>query len=221
MKQIFLAAILIVALLASVGTVSANLISNGGFEYPVNTISWQIYADGTPGLVWNVQDGIGVYDSSVPTAVEFQTLSTIGLTPYEGKQYAELDSYGNVNISQVITTEKGAMYRVSFAQSCRSGDVGLPSNLGVYLNDAKLLATSCSAQSWTVHTVDFAGTDGDVTMKFVDEGISSTYGVLLDDITVEKTSEPTAVPEFPTAFLPVTFIVGFLGAVLMIQMTRK
>jgi hypothetical protein len=228
MKQIFFAAIFIMALLASVGTVSANLIQNGGFEYPVvtpntpfNMGNWQIYPDGTPGLVWNVQDGIGGYDSSVPTAVEFQTASTIGLTPFGGSQYAELDSYGNVNISQVITTEKDATYRISFAQSCRSGDSGLPSILGVYLNDANLLTTRCSAQTWVVHTVDVTGDGGEMTLKFADEGISSSYGVLLDDINVEKIDGPIPAPEFPSVFLPVTFIIGFLGAVLLIQRTRE
>jgi hypothetical protein len=31
----------------------------------------------------------------------------------------------------------------------------------------------------------------------------------------------TPVPEFPTMFLPVTMIIGFLGAVLLIQGTRE
>jgi hypothetical protein len=31
----------------------------------------------------------------------------------------------------------------------------------------------------------------------------------------------TCVPEFPTAFLPATMIIGFLGAVLLIQRTRE
>jgi len=32
---------------------------------------------------------------------------------------------------------------------------------------------------------------------------------------------PNPVPEFPSIFLPATMIIGFLGAVLLIQRTRK
>jgi hypothetical protein len=229
MKKLFLSAILIVALLASVGTVSANLIQNGGFEYPVvtpgeplNMGNWQIYPDGTTGLAWNVQDGIGYYTPGVVTAVEFETQPTLGLTPFEGKQYAELDSYGNVNISQAFTTEIGANYRISYVQSCRYGDSALPSKLGVYLNNELLTQSSCSLpHQWTVYNKDIIGTGAVMTLKFADEGNSDSYGVLLDGVSVEKIDGPTPVPEFPTTFLPVTFIIGFLGAVLMIQRTRK
>jgi hypothetical protein len=230
MKKIILTAVFIVALLASVGSVSAaNLIANGGFESPVvtpgnpyNMGSWQIFPDGTPGLVWNVQDGIGGYDNSVPTAVEYQTAGTLGLTPSEGNQYAELDSYGNVNISQVFATEQGAIYQVSYAQACRADGGEQPGILGVYLDNTKLSTTICSPpMQWTTHTAVVTGTGGDMTLKFADEGTSNSYGALLDAVSVEKIDGPVPAPEFPSVFLPVTFIIGFLGAVLLVQRTRN
>lgn len=215
MKKIFFAVILIVALFASVGTVSAaNLIQNGGFETPVNTVTWQIYNAGYPGLVWNVADQI-----------EYQTQSTLNpnLVPYEGKQYAELDPNYNVHISQDVNVQSGIAYTISFAQSCRADDQNLPSKLGVYWDKTYLGQTTCTradAQTWATHSYTVTPvSDAVVTITFADEGNSDSYGVLLDDVKVE--GGPIAAPEFPTAFLPVTFIIGILGAVLMIQRTRK
>jgi len=45
---------------------------------------------------------------------------------------------------------------------------------------------------------------------------------VIDDLCTDATgTHPINAPEFPSVFLPVTFIVGFLGAVLFIQRTRE
>jgi hypothetical protein len=211
MKKILLAAILIIALLASVGTASANLITNGGFETPVNTQSWQIYNAGYPGLGWDVFDQI-----------EYQTQSTVGLIPYEGIQYAELDPNYNVKIAQTINVQSGNTYTISFAQSCRAGDPGLPSKLGVYWDTMLLGQTTCTAaqsQAWATYQYSVTpASDAAVTITFADEGRSDSYGVLLDDVKVETS---TPVPEFPSVFLPVTLIIGLLGTVFLVKRTWK
>lgn len=47
---------------------------------------------------------------------------------------------------------------------------------------------------------------------------SSNFGFALDDITYEDVINA---PEFPSAFLPAAMIIGFLGAVLLIQRTTR
>ena len=42
----------------------------------------------------------------------------------------------------------------------------------------------------------------------------------VDDITYDTSTPPASVPEFPSLALPATMIIGFLGAVLLIQRTR-
>jgi hypothetical protein len=48
--------------------------------------------------------------------------------------------------------------------------------------------------------------------------ITEEYSV---PITVNYCNGGTPAPEFPSAFLPITMIIGFLGAVLLIQRTRE
>ena len=217
--------IICLAFLAAVGTVSAaNLVANGGFEVPVNTASWQIYPDGTPGMVWHAE-GI---DPAHPgyNDLEIQTQSTLGLVPYEGKQYAELDPYYNVRISQDVYLQKDHSYLLSYAQSCRGDDPSLPSKLQVTMsvpNAGSVLATTqCDRNDvlkWTVHTVPFApSADGVLSLSFEDQGVSNSYGVLLDDVKLEDVSAPSPAPEFPTIAVPVGMI---LGAVLIVYTLRS
>jgi hypothetical protein len=208
MKIMFVTGLFVVALLASTGIVSANLISNNGFETPDIGPGWQILYS-VPG--WTLDDG----------QIEYQLQNTVGLTPYEGRQYAELDPDYNVRISQVINVEGGKTYDITFAQSCRYDDPNLPSKLGVYLDNELLGQTSCTVatqneRSWVIHAYSFTpASDSAVKITFADEGTSDSYGVLLDDVNVEE--GPTPVPEFPTFLTPVTLIAGFLAVVLIIR----
>jgi len=197
--------ILFVLLLACVGVVSANIVLNPSFEFPVNTISWQVYPDGTAGLDWHVERGLG-YPTGLAPMLEYQRVFELGLTPDQGNQYAELDSYANVNISQMISTTAGKMYFISFAQACRSdGGAENPSLLGVYWGDTYLGSTSCTqTMTWVTHSYSpTAASTGQIKLMFVDEGPSNMRGVLLDDVVVEehqagyfivqKTHDPTPV----------------------------
>jgi hypothetical protein len=66
---------------------------------------------------------------------------------------------------------------------------------------------------------------GTFTAYYQLDGIQGTYVVEATDSTglaVQTTfNDMVPVPEFPSAFLPTTMIIGFLGAVLLIQRTRK
>lgn len=206
------AVLVLAALLACTGVVSANLIANNGFETPAVSGSWQIFTS-VPG--WTLNDG----------EIEYQTQSTVGLVPYEGTQYAELDPNYNVRISQVVSVMGGETYDVSFAQSCRPDDRNLPGTLAVYWDGTLLGKTTCSraqAESKTWATYAYTVTpasDGTATIMFADEGVSDSYGVLLDDVRVEAAAHP--VPEFPAAFVPVSALAGLLAIVLIFRLRTR
>jgi len=221
MKKTLALGIVVVMLLACVGAVSAALITNGGFESP-ETVNWQVYADGTSDLAWKVEQGLGADPSITPT-LEIQTQAAIGLTPYVGDQFAELDSYANVKISQLISTTAGKTYEISFAQACRNDGGENPSLLGVYWGDTYLGQTSCTpTMTWVTHNYSpTASSTGQVKLMFVDEGVSNSYGVLLDDVDVVEQENNVPVPEFPTVALPAVLIVGLIGAILFIQKSKE
>jgi hypothetical protein len=219
-KKLVILGITLVLLLACVGAVSANLVSNPSFESPINSQSWQWYPDGTATLEWHVEQGLGA-PAGTPL-LEYQTLSTIGLTPADGNQYAELDSDANVNISQMISVNAGKTYQISFAQACRSDGGENPSLLGVYWGDNYLGQTSCTqTKTWITHSYSpTASSTGQVKLMFVDEGPSNSYGVLLDNVVVtEENNVP--IPEFPAVALLAALIVGFIGAVFFIKITKE
>ena len=225
MRKLLLVGIVLLAL-SGIGAVSG--FSNGGFENPAINPgdAWSTYPDGTPGLVWKVEQGIGPDPTSPPgePTLEFQKVSTLGLTPAEGFQYAELDSYANVNISQMVTLKRGTLYHISFAQTCRPAESGASSKLGVYLDGVLISRTTCDQTlKWKTHTVDVTPASAvDAKLMFADEGIlQQSYGVLLDDIGIEEEENNVPIPEFPTIALPVGAIIGILGAVFYIRSTRE
>ena len=120
MKTTLSIGIVMVLLLACVGAVSAALIPNGGFEFPTPGGSWSTYQNGYSGLVWKVEQGIGAPAGITPTLeIQKQGAFSPALAPFEGTQFAELDSYANANISQMISVTAGNTYTISFAQACR------------------------------------------------------------------------------------------------------
>jgi hypothetical protein len=56
---------------------------------------------------------------------------------------------------------------------------------------------------------------------FVELAVTDNDGLIDWAYTTITVVNQTAVPEFPSMFLPATMIIGFLGAVLLIQRTRE
>jgi choice-of-anchor C domain-containing protein len=219
MKKIFLTIICIVALLASFGTVSAaNLVVNGGFETPVVVAKyWDTYYAGDTGLTgWTIEKG------------SIDHVSKTGWESHSG-QSIDLAGWKPGKISQTIPTEPGQTYELNFWLAGNS-----------YKEGTETFAVNWDGAEQTQITFDTTGKDifnnnGGwklVTLSGLKATTSTTEiafeqlqsyddrcGVALDDISVERTVIPT--PEFPSVFLPVTFIIGFLGAVLLIQRTRQ
>jgi hypothetical protein len=73
------------------------------------------------------------------------------------------------------------------------------------------------------YTVSFTPLAGHNTLQFVVRNwhnSGSNPSALLYKATISYT-EPVSVPEFPSMFLPLTMIIGFLGAVLIVNKTRE
>jgi hypothetical protein len=222
MKKLLVLGIIIVALLAGVGTVSA--ISNGDFESPglPPGTPWASFPDAYPGLGWTVEQGLGANPGITPT-LEIQSQAAIGLAPHGGTYFGELDSNANANISQIVSTTNGYTYQISFFQACRSDGGESPSLLGVYWGDTYLGQTSCSQTlNWVPHSYSpVAGETGLVKLMFVDEGTSNSYGVLLDNVIVTEEGNNVPVPEFPTLALPLAMMIGIIGVVYVIKGREK
>jgi len=149
---------------------------NGSFETPDVPGSWTIYANGTLGVDWNVT-GAGL---------EIQTAATVGLTPDDGAQYAELDSTASLNIFQDINTCDFCKYEVSFAWSPRAGN-GID-RLEVFWNGSSIgiFYRNADNQAWTTETIGnlTPDIDGHTRLEFREIGLSNSFGMFLDDVKV-------------------------------------
>ncbi|MCK9593469.1 MAG: hypothetical protein M0Q91_15805 [Methanoregula sp.] len=237
--------IILLTLLVSVGVVSANLVTNGGFETPqiLNGAGWDIFPDGTAGLDWDVQwanDPSPFNGHIIPSIAnaELQNVTPLSIIPAEGLQYAELDTDwdgpintfsgepANVTMSQVITTIPGATYHITYAQHCRSDDTHNPCVLKFEWTGSAPVVTSGLTTQWTPYAFDRTATGTSTTISFTGvntaaKPVADSFGALIDAVDVEETSRPPAIPEFPTMALPAAFIVGLIGAVLFIQSTKQ
>ena len=71
------------------------------------------------------------------------------------------------------------------------------------------------------YTVQFTGQGKPNTLRIIDWYDNFNYDNNECHLPVCIIPEPPTIPEFPSAFLPAAMIIGFLGAVLIIQRTRE
>src|SRR5262245_14686497 len=84
----------------------SNLIINGGFESPiVPSGTFQAFPN-IPG--WTLTFGVGI---------EIQ--NNVAGAPFAGNQFAELDSFSNSGMQQVVPTSAGQIYTLRFMYSPR------------------------------------------------------------------------------------------------------
>ena len=218
--------------------VSANLVTNGGFETPevTNGAGWDIFQDGT--LDWDVQwanDPASFPPLTLPAIAkaELQEAPLLGFAAYEGDQYAELDTDwdgpdggvsgepANVTMSQDIATIPGATYKITYAERCRTVDTHIPCRLQFDWTGASPEVTDATTSAWKLYSFDRTATGSSTTISFTGVDEADSIGALIDAVIVEETSRPPPVPEFPTMALPVALIIGMLGAVLFIRRTKE
>jgi choice-of-anchor C domain-containing protein len=206
--------IILVLLLTCVGAVSANLVSNGGFESP-GTFSggFQPFAVLTG---WSIDSG---------------SIDLINTYWQQGSGSYSIDLAGNApgTISQILTTTSAAKYDLSFKMA--GNPEGAPTikqvevfwggvSQGIFTFDTT--GKSVSSMGWVTKGITGLVAPGASTqLKFVDVSSTDFYGAALDDIVVEPQQSTTPVPEFPTVALPAALIVGLIGAVLFIQKSKE
>jgi choice-of-anchor C domain-containing protein len=215
MKRTLTLGIVLVLLLACVGTVSANLVSNGGFESPVAANPWSTIYTGNGLTGWTIETG------SIDLINGYWQ-------PHAGSQSVDLAGDSPGKISQTINTVPGASYDLTFWMA-GNPDIQGPKVLGAYWDGAELSPTITFDSSGTSHQnmgwklVTISGLKATKTtteIAFAHIAPDGACGVALDDISVERTDVIPA-PEFPTMALPVTMLVGFMGVVLFIQKSKE
>lgn len=204
---------------------SINLFENGGFENPALSGSWNIYADGTSGLAWDVQWQAGSGDET-PAKAELQQI----YSAHSGEQYLELDSdfdgpggsisneAASTRISQTITTVPGQEYEISYFYSARPGYGYNDNKVGLYIDgfpwDLSVTTNGVgdSDTSWAQKFNHFTADSTSHTITFADLGTSNSFGMFLDDVRVncveddgggKKNTPPdiTVVPEVVEVFI--------------------
>jgi choice-of-anchor C domain-containing protein len=220
MKKVLTLAISLVILLACVGTVSANLVVNGGFESPQVDGNWATYYAGNGLTGWTINYG------SIDLVHE-------GWQSHLGDQSIDLAGDSPSKISQTINTaDLGATYTLSF---WLAGNPYTPAKgvkgLNVYWDGALIKSTSFDTtytsfenMGWTLVTISGLKATKTTTEIAFEQGTSdnSACGVALDDISVvDPIDPPTPAPEFPSMALPAAMLVGFMGVVLFVQKSKN
>jgi len=219
MKKTLSLGIIFVLLLASMGVVSANLVSNGGFESPVYGGSFLNLNAGSAVLApWVIDSGsidhIGSYWVSHGPS---QSIDLTGSTGLPG------------SISQTLTTVPGGTYELSFYMAGNPAGLPVTKYVDVYWNGVKVDTKSFDTTGKTLGTMGWTkmvvspltATGVSTQIMFKDISGSDYYGAALDDIVVDLQQSTTPVPEFPSMALPVGLIVGLIGAVLFIQKSKE
>ncbi len=164
----------------------------------------------------------------------------------KGGWYADVHSNPAWGLNVVTTPilDNGRMYSITAGEKFQPDEyAGIWADAQFYSEDGWATWAKPEYPAGTVHsflqinsndvnwedTVNLA--DHEYTIKFLGQGspitlsIKDWYDNELENnychLPVCIIPEPPSVPEFPSAFLPAAMIIGFLGAVLIIQKTRE
>jgi choice-of-anchor C domain-containing protein len=215
MKRALTLGIVLVLLLACVGTVSANLVQNGEFESPIAASPWSTLFPGNGLTGWTIETG------SIDLINGYWQ-------PHAGAQSVDLAGNSPARISQTITTVPGASYDLSF-WIAGNPDMQGQKVLGVYWDGAELspaITFDSSGKThqnmgWELVTISgLTATKTTTEIAFEHKAPEGPCGVALDDISVDPTGVIPA-PEFPGIALPALMLVGFMGVVLFVQKSRE
>lgn len=214
-------------LMASTLAAGAATVQNGSFEIDPGVKSQGVGNHGkgstfadmpTSGNSWGIwQDAYPGWDTDDVNGIEIQTKRTLGLTPYEGDYYAELDSRNNSSIMQDLMLSAGK-YILSFAYAPRTNDAntnGIKFGVeGVFEDVITGPTADILKKQWTLVTTEFTVAQaGSYSLFFKADGHSNSYGGLIDDIALT----PAPVP-LPAAGL---LLLGGLGGLAAMRRKRK
>ncbi|MCG3170750.1 MAG: hypothetical protein CALGDGBN_02318 [Pseudomonadales bacterium] len=183
-----LAATVTVAAALWSASASANLITNGSFESPVQ-------AGGT----WGVHSTMTGW--SVDPVNKVEVRNNVAGAAQAGVNYIELDVYENSWIEQTVTTVADTFYTLSLWYSPRMSQPATTNTINVLWNGSLLTGGSLtgtgasSGNSWVNYVFTVKATDASSVLKFAAAGASDSYGGSLDNVSL------TAVPLPPAAIL--------------------
>ena len=165
-----------------------NLVVNGGFEAnPVNAGNWIVYGSPTGGSNrsttalggWTVDSGLGI-----------EVRNNIAGQAFEGTRYVELDSFGDSSMSQLIDTDVGGVYELSFAYSPRERVSAASNAIQVWWNQQLLSSVSApglaSGHDWRVYSFTVTGTGGLDRLRFNSMADADTLGGSLDRVVLTQ-----------------------------------
>lgn len=205
-KTIF-AALLLIGSLGLTESASANLLTNGDFEVPVqgpsNFATFNIPAGSTYITGWTVAQGNVDLTTTINYGPGVNTLDPSSV------QDVDLvgDAAGNGGLSQSFTTVAGQKYLLTFDYSHNPG--ANASNFAASVTAGDLSTTvsqTSSVRDWVAFSQSFTATSNSTLLTFLNTQGGSNGGIYLDDVSV--TPLTAAVPEPSTWAM---MILGFLG----------
>lgn len=188
---------------------SGNLVTNGDFEQPVlpnNVEGWDTIANGTPGLAWHVNWTNPAQHTAVCTTprLEFQA-GVNNWVSASGMRHAELDADCGtgadkgivqdalVDISQTLTTQPGATYKVSFYFAPRPGTNNGDNILSVFFGGQRIArltddgTADYGTVAWRYYTYYVTPTTSQSEIRFSGrESYGDSLGIFLDNVKVER-----------------------------------
>ena len=110
----------------------------------------------------------------------------------DGVRFAELDARGGIDgISQVVPTEAGQNYRLTFDVKQRDGTAAASNTIEIRLNDDTALTFTPRGTSWESVSLIFVGTGSDAIGFFETSEANTGSGTHLDNVRIETAILPT------------------------------
>jgi choice-of-anchor C domain-containing protein len=201
-----LAASAAVALLAPVSA-HANLISNGSFDDTPISFAWYEEYGAALSPQQPNYGGLTLTDWTITTNnVDVVSSATApgGAAAADGVQYLDLVGTGSTGgISQTFSTKVGQTYSLSFDYGNNPWITSTASALITVLLDGTSVSSNVTHDTstmtnihWTPAGLSFVATTDQTTLSFLNTIGNGSGGVLLDNINVNPTPLPAALPLF-------------------------
>ena len=184
------------ALAGIAANANANLIVNGGFENPVNSVDFNggHYSNFGPGFTgWTITHG------DVDIVDNHNLAQSYSWAAQTGRQSLDLNGFNAGTIEQSFLTTPGQLYELSYFYANNAYNGGAPTaNVtlsGASSNDLlnssiQHSGSSPSAMNWVPVVFTFVANSSSTTLIF-ESTIPGSGGIALDSISVNPVPEPS------------------------------